>query len=82
MILEARGLLYLLLSFSFTRAIVIQQRQFTPDLLGQYTTQIKTAIYVLDNLQADNATNSCADTNLVNSLNTSGYDGDYAQRLL
>jgi hypothetical protein len=82
MTLRARGLFYLLLSFSIASAIVVEQRQATPELLGQYTTQIKTAIYVISNIQASNATNSCADASLVNTLNSSGYDGEYAQRLL
>ena len=43
-------------------------------LLTQYIAQVKTAIYVINSVQANNVSSSCADTGLIDKLNASGYE--------
>lgn len=80
--LKSNCLLYVLLNCVLSFPGTVQQHQGPPELLAQYTIQIRTAIYVIDSIQANNASSSCADSNLINDLDSTGYDGEYAEQLL
>lgn len=48
----------------------------------QYRVQARTAILVIDSIRSGNASSSCADSELIDQLDATGYDGEYAQLLL
>ena len=53
----------------------------SPDI-AEYIGQVKSALYVINSIKADNASTSCSDSDLPATLYAEGYDGDYAQQLL
>lgn len=66
----------------FTASTPVHRRQTSAVTLAEYITQVKTAIYVIDSIKANNASSSCADSGLSTTLQSDGYDGQYAQQLL
>ena len=60
----------------------MQRRQASPADIDNYIIGVKTAIYVIDNIQAGNSRSSCDDTGLESRLDSEGYDGAYAKQLL
>ena len=72
--------IYLAASVNFNEATPLLRRQSTAT--QQYITDVRTALYVVNNIATDNALSSCTDADLPNRLNGQGYNGDYAQQLL
>ncbi len=72
----------LLFALSYTNASPLQARQAPDANLTEYITQVKTALYVVNSLEANNQSTACSDAQLASTLDASGYDGEYAQQLL
>ena len=64
------------------RAASTHRRQDSLERMTKYRFGIETALYAVQNIRANNAANLCAEADLTNRLNESGYDGELAQRLL
>ncbi|KAK3713018.1 hypothetical protein LTR37_008703 [Vermiconidia calcicola] len=60
----------------------LHHRQDFLEDIPEYAKQVRTAIYVIENLRAGNASDSCADAGLVEQLDLGGYDGAYCHGLL
>lgn len=84
MALKSNLVLFLSLSSLLVGCSPTRKRQeegTTIDIDGTITS-IRTALYVVANIEAGNATASCSDSDLVARLDVEGYDGSYAQELL
>lgn len=77
---------YVLLIFvslsSCTSALNLLKRQDNSLDVAQYIKDVNTALYVAKSIQSGNASTLCSDANLAADLDGSGYNGEYAQRLL
>jgi len=69
------------LCFLSANCTPLQKRQASLTDLTAYIQRVKTAIFVVNTIQAGDAS-MCYSSTLVDDLNTEGLDGEYAKTLL
>lgn len=81
--MDASVVLVLTLALCFLSAecTPLQKRQTSSTDLTAYIQRVRTAIFVVNTIQAGDAS-LCYSNTLVNDLNNEGLDGEYAQSLL
>ncbi|KAK3723535.1 hypothetical protein LTR37_001787 [Vermiconidia calcicola] len=80
--LSLRSLCSLILVSTLATCTPLHRRQDSVEDIPEYSKQVRTAIYVIDNIRAGNASDSCAAVHLAEQLDLGGYDGKYGHGLL